>query len=179
MKIEDHDGDSIVFRTSRVCVLLGALFVIAGVGIIFRLLGDKQFFSLFTFCMVCLAVSAAFILLGLVLVTYRKNVSISRSQRKIALLESSILGVRSTAYHFDDLMNIELTRASECFLTNTANIWEVKIFINHGDDFSVEKVFSSICTREARLAADTIACATGKELVISCMPEERLILRRV
>ncbi|EKD84085.1 MAG: hypothetical protein ACD_39C00254G0001 [uncultured bacterium] len=95
------------------------------------------------------------------------------------MLESSILGVRSTAYHFDELLNVELTRNSECFLTNTANLWVVKVFINDGDGFSVERVFSSICAREAKYAAEIIAVATGKELIVSCMPEERLILGRV
>jgi len=179
MKIEGHDSDTVTFRTSRVCVALGALFIIAGIGIIIQLLRGKLFFSLFGFCLFCLAVSAGFILAGLVLVTYRKDVGITRSQRKISLLESSILGVRSTAYHFDELLNVELTRNSECFLTNTANLWVVKVFINDGDGFSVERVFSSICAREAKYAAEIIAVATGKELIVSCMPEERLILGRV
>jgi len=179
MKIEGHDSDTVSFRTSRACVLLGALFIFAGIGIIIQLLRGKLFFSLFWFCLFCLAVSAGFILAGLVLITYRKYVGITRSQRKIALMESSILGVRSSAYHFDELMNVELTRDSECFLTNTANLWVVKLFFNDGDGFVVERVFSSICAREAKYAAEIIAIATGKELVVSCMPEERLILSRV
>ncbi len=179
MKIEDNGSDTITLRTSRACALLGALFIFAGVCVIAQLLRGKLFFSLFAFCMGCLAVSAAFILAGLVLVTYRKHVSLIRSQSKISLLESSILGVRSTACHFDELLNVELTRNSECVFTNTANLWVVKVFIKDGDGFSVEKVFSSICAREAKFAAETIAMTTGKELVVSCMPEERLILSRV
>jgi len=179
MKIEDGANDTVIFRTSRACVLLGALFIFAGISIIAQCLRGKMFFSLLFFCMTCLAVSAAFILAGLVLVTYRKRVEIVRSQSKISLLESSILGVRSTACHFGELMNVELTRNSECFFTNSASLWVVKVFIKDGDDFSVEKVFSSICAREAKFAAETIAFSTGSELVVSCMPEERLILSRV
>jgi hypothetical protein len=179
MKVEDNGGDVITFRTSRACVLLGALFIFAGIGIITQLLRGKLFFSLFEFCMCCLAVSAAFILAGLVLVTYRKRVELVRSQRKISLLESSILGVRSTACHFDELLNVELTKSSECVFTNTPSLWVVKVFIRDGESFLVEKVFSTICAREAKFAAETIAFTTGKELVFSCMPEERLILSRV
>ncbi len=179
MKVEDDGCDVITFRTSRACVLLGALFIFAGIGIIAQLLLGKLFFSLFEFCMCCLAVSAAFILAGLVLVTYRKRVDLTRSQSRISLVESSILGVRATACHFDELLNVELTRNSECLFTNTANLWVVKVFIRDGESFSVEKVFSSICAREAKFAAEAIAFATGKELVFSCMPEERLILSRV
>ncbi|KAF1080721.1 MAG: hypothetical protein GQF41_3131 [Candidatus Rifleibacterium amylolyticum] len=179
MKVEDNGGDVVTFRTSRACVLLGALFIFAGIGIITQLLRGKLFFSLFEFCICCLAVSAGFILAGLVLVTYRKRVDIYRSQFKIALLESSILGVRSTACHFDEVLNVELARSSECIFTNTASLWVVKVFVRDGDGFAVERVFSSICAREAKLAAESIAFAAGKELVFSCMPEERLILSRV
>ncbi len=179
MKVEDNGGDVITFRTSRACVLLGAMFIVAGIGIITQLLRGKLFFSLFEFCICCLAVSAAFILAGLVLVTYRKRVDIFRSQFKIALLESSILGVRSTACHFDEVLNVELTRNSECFFSNSASLWVVKVFVRDGDSFAVEKVFSSICAREAKSAAETIAFVSGKELIFSCMPEERLILSRV
>ncbi|NLF95238.1 MAG: hypothetical protein GX569_00780 [Candidatus Riflebacteria bacterium] len=179
MKVEDNGGDVVTFRTSRACVLLGALFIFAGIGIITQLLRGKLFFSLFEFCICCLAVSAGFILAGLVLVTYRKRVDIYRSQFKIALLESSILGVRSTACHFDEVLNVELARSSECIFTNTASLWVVKVFVRDGDGFAVERVFSSICAREAKLAAESIAFVAGKELVFSCMPEERLILSRV
>jgi hypothetical protein len=179
MKVEDDGRDILTFRTSRACVLLGALFILAGGGIIAQLLGGRLFFSLFKFCMVSLAISAAFILAGLILITYRKRVDLIRSQNKIRMVESSILGVRTNACHYDELLSVELTRAAECFLASSPHLWVVKVFIKDGDDFLVEKVFSSISAREAKFAAETIACTTGKELVVSCMPEEKLILSRI
>ena len=179
MKVEDFDQDVITFRTSRACSVLGALFLVAGVGIICQLLAGKLFFTLFAFCLFCLFVSAAFLLAGLVLLTYRKSVSLDKMQQKIELLESSILGVRTTAYHFDELMNIELTRDSECLGAKHASLWLVKAYISHANGFATEKLFASASPSEAKFAAETISCACRKELVISCLSNERLIFNRI
>lgn len=179
MKVEDLDQDIITFRTSRACSVLGVLFLIAGAGIIFQLLAGKLFFTLFAFCLFCLVVSAAFLLAGLILLTYRKSVSLDKMQQKIELEESSILGVRITAFHFEEVMNIELTRDSECLGTKNASLWLVKAYVCHPHGFSVEKLFASVSPSEAKYVAETISCACQKELVISCMTNERLIFSQI
>jgi hypothetical protein len=155
------------------------MFIFAGAGIIAQLLWGNLFFSLFAFCLCCLLVAAGFILAGLVLATYRRTVRIDKESRRIELRESSILGVRDTAFHFEELLNVELTRDSECFLAKSASLWLVKIYVCHCDSFSVERVFATISPAEAKFAAETIAFAAQKELVLSCMPEERLVFSRI
>lgn len=177
MKVEDFGHEIITFRTSRVCSFLGALFILAGLGIVFQLMVGKLFFTLFSFCIFCLVVAGAFIMAGLVLVTYRKTVTMNSFEEKVELLESSILGVRTTAFHFNEIMNIELTRDSECIFSNHAKLWVVKAYLHH-EDFVVEKIFATVNPTEAKYAAETLASAANKELIISCLQEERLIFSR-
>lgn len=178
MKFEDLGQDVAIFRTSRVCRVLGSLFILAGLGIVFQIFLGKLFFSMFSFCLFCLAVSGAFLLAGLVLFTYRKTVIMNSSEQKVLLEESSILGIRSTAFHFDEIMSVELTRDSECFLSNHGNLWVVKVYLHH-EEFAIEKIFTTINPTEAKHAAQTLAYAARKELIISCLPEERMILGRI
>lgn len=179
MQVQNCDHEVITFSTSRACGVLGVMFVFAGLAIISQLLLGNLFSELFVFCLFCLFVSAAFILAGLVLATYRRTVKVDKGLRKIDLSESSILGVRTTAFHFEDLLSVELTRDSECLFSKSASLWVVKAYISHYDNIAVEKVFSSICPNDAKYAAETIAYAANKELVISCMPEERLVFSRI
>jgi hypothetical protein len=179
MNIQGIDQDVVTFRTTRACSVLGVLFLFAGAAIIYQLLAGKLFFSLFAFCVFCLLVASGFILAGLILVTYRKSASLDKMQQKIVLEESSILGVRITAFHFDEVMNVELTRDSECFCSNHASLWIVKTYVSHGGGFSVEKVFASVSPAEAKYVAETVSIACRKELVISCMTNERLIFSRI
>lgn len=179
MNVHDFDDDIITFRTSRACSVLGVLFIIAGGGILYQLLAGKLFFTLFAFCLFCLVVAAGFLLAGLVLITYRKSVSLDKMQKKIELEESSILGVRITAFHFDEVMNVELTRDSECLCSKNASLWLVKVYVRHNNGFSVEKLFASVSPAEAKYAAESISMACRKELVISCMTNERLIFSQI
>ncbi|GAB4269672.1 MAG: hypothetical protein Kow0029_05830 [Candidatus Rifleibacteriota bacterium] len=178
MKVEDYGNDVVTFRTSRVCTLLGALFIFAGLGIVFQLLVGKLFFTLFSFCLFCLFVSGGFLLAGLILVTYNKTVKMNVAEQKVVLLESSLLGARSTAFHFNELMSVELTRESECIFSNHGKLWVVKAYLHH-EDFAVERIFATINPVEAKQAAETLAHAAGKELIISCQQEERLIFGRI
>ncbi len=179
MNVHDLDQDVITFRTSRACSVLGILFLIAGTSIIYKLLAGELFFSLFAFCLFCLVVAAGFLLGGLVLVTYCKAVSLDRMLKKIVLEESSILGVRQTAFHFDEIMNVELTRDSECFCAKNASLWLVKVYVRQSKGFAVEKLFASINPSETKYVAESISMACRKELVISCMTSERLIFNQI
>ena len=178
MKFEDFGQDIVVFRTSRVCKVLGMLFALAGAGIIFQTLVGKAFFNMFSFCVFSLSVAVLFLVAALILLTYKKSVTMDLKEQKVTLEELSILGIRSTAFHFDEIMNVELTRDSECLLSNHASMWVVKAYLQH-EDFSVEKIFATISPAEAKHAAQTLAYAAGKDLVISCQPEEQLIFGRV
>jgi hypothetical protein len=178
MKVEDYGLDITTFRTSRVCSVLGSLFFLAGIGILFQLLAGKYFYSLPSFCVFCLVISGLFFLAGLVLITYKKTVRIHKIERKVVLSESSILGMRTTAFHFDEIMNIELTKDGDCILKNHATLWMVKVYLQH-EHFAVEKVFVTVNPSEAKQAAESLAFIAGKELVISCRQEERLILSKI
>lgn len=178
MKFEDFGQDVVVFRTSRVCRVLGSLFGFAGLGIVFQLLAGRAFLSMFSFCLFSLAVAGFFLLAGLVLITYKKTVTMDLGQHRVSLEETSIIGIRTAAFHFDEIMSVELTRDSECLFSNNASLWVVKVYLHH-EDFSVEKIFATINPAEAKQAAETLAYAACKELVISCQPEERLIFGRI
>jgi hypothetical protein len=178
MTVEGYGQNVTTFRTSRVCLVLGSLFILAGLGIAFQLLFGKQFFSLFSFCIFGLIVSGLFIMAGLILVTYKKTVSIYHREQKVMLTESSILGMRTTAFHFNEIMNVELSKDCECFFSSHAKLWVVKVYLQH-EEFAVEKVFTTISPSEAKNAAETIAFASGREMIISCLQEERLIFSRI
>lgn len=178
MKVDESEDDVIVLRTSRVCGVLGMLFILAGLGILFQLYIGRQFVSLFAFCLFGFMVAVAFIIAGLVLVTYRKNVRLCKQSKKISLLESSILGVRTTAYDFDEITNVELTRDCECILANHARMWLVKLYVCHGDSITVERVFATVSPYDAKQAAESIAFAANKELIISCLKNEKMIFSR-
>lgn len=179
MKVEESEDDVIVLRTSRVCGVLGMLFILAGLGILFQLYVGGQFASLFVFCLFGLMVAVAFLLAGLVLVTYRKIVTVSGQSEKITLLESSILGVRTAAYDFAEITNVELTRDCECILANHARMWLVKLYICHGDSVTVERIFATVSPYDAKQAAENVAFAADKELIISCLKNEKMIFGQI
>jgi hypothetical protein len=178
MKMEDYDTDIVTFRTSKVCNVLGSLFLLAGSGIMIQILVRKLFFSMFNFCLFCSVVSAGFLMAGIILVSYKKYVTMNTKEQKFVLNERSIHGIRNSAFHFDEIMSIELTRDSECVLANHASLWVIKVYLQH-DGFAVEKIYATINPLEGKKAAETIAEACGKELVISCQPEEKLLFSRV
>ncbi len=179
MKSEDFGGDTITFRTSRVCSVLGFLFLVAGLGIILQLWSGKHLLTMPWFCVICFVVSLGFIMAGLILVSYRKYVTLSKTAQKIELTESSILGVRATAFHFNEITNFELTKDCECLFSTHANLWVIKAYVEHGKSISVEKLFASISPVEAKKAAETLSFCVGRELVISCKPNERLIFSHI
>ncbi|MGM0599792.1 MAG: hypothetical protein ACQETH_08245 [Candidatus Rifleibacteriota bacterium] len=178
MKMEDYDSDIVTFRTSKVCSVLGGLFILAGSGIMIQILVRKLFFTLFSFCLFCSVVSVAFMMAGIILFSYKKYVTMDTRDKKFTLKETSIHGIRNSAFHFDEIMSIELTRDSECVLANHASLWVVKVYLQH-EGFAVEKIFATINPLEGKHAAETIAEACDKEMVISCQPNEKLLFSRV
>lgn len=175
MKVEESfSGDEITFRTSRVCRVLGFLFFTAGIGIIFQLLIYKLFFTLFSFCVFCFVVAFGFMFAGVILMSYKKKVVFNKAKQKFELSESSILGVRKASYHFNEVLNFELTKSSECIFSNKANLWVVKAYFKYHNDFTVEKIFTSLSPLDAKDAAEVIGYIVNKEVVISCQPEEKL-----
>ncbi len=179
MKLHDCNQQVITFRTSKVCNILGFLFLVAGIAIVAQMLFGKHFYELFTICVLGLIAAAAFILIGLVLFTFNRTVRVDKRYSKVILEESSILGGRRAAFHFQDIVNVELSKDSECFLDKTASLWIVKLYLCHFDDLFVEKVFASLSPTDAKHAAETIAYASGKDLVISCLQQERLVMGRI
>lgn len=179
MKVLDCDDSHVALRTSRACSVLGFMFIFAGLAIVFHLLVGKLFYSLLPLCMIGLALAFAFVMSGLILFTYNRQVRINKAEQKLWLRESSVLGVRDVAYHFDEIISVELTRDCECFCSRTASLWVVKVYFSDSNGFSAEKIFTTIYPSEAKFAAETLSFAAKKELVISCMPEERLVFSRI
>lgn len=174
---EEPANDVVVFRTSRVGLVLGVLFILAGVGIVSQVLASKFFASSIGFCVFSLLISGFFICVGAVLAAYGKKVLVDFAESKINLLESSIYGLRSKSFHFDDIMSVEVSRDSKCLLSQHASLWVVKVFLANGSsDFAVEKIFASTSAFETKDVAETIAFKIGKRPFFSCQASEMLML---
>lgn len=83
MKIEDNCPIDVVFRTSRGCSALGFAFILAGLCMAWQIVAGHRLLCFFSFVKlgsICAAVALAAI--GGMIMTYRKNVVISKRDKK-------------------------------------------------------------------------------------------------
>lgn len=179
MKLENESENVDLLRTSRVTTLLGVLFIISGLGMLLRVFLSNHFKTMPSICFFVAAVAILFIVAGTLLANYRKVVRINREECRIDILESSFLGFKTSAIHFNEVTNVELSRESTGMITSKTNPWIVKIYVSINNELSVEKVFTSANVYDAHNAAESIAFSTERELFISCDKQEKLIFSRI
>lgn len=178
MNIEYADDSLAVYRTSRAFSVLGTLFTIAGVSILIKLLLPGSYASsLFGLCIFCLFVSMAFILAGIILISFHKIVRVDKKNSKIEIVDSCITGFCKSAIHFGDISGIEISKEAENFVGDSIGLWTVRLYVSsYGKDGlrhfrKVEKIFATDCYDEARNVADFFARIENVE-IINSFPQE-------
>lgn len=171
MKIEDNCPIDVVFRTSRSCSALGSGFILAGLCMAWQIIAGHPllcFFSLIKFVSIIAAAILAFI--GGMIMTYRKNVVISKRDNKIELEEAGLLVHTSAAYHFRDILQIEICPMAECLLTAKACMWSIKAYIRTHEGFGTARLYCGRSIEDtleaASLVSQIIGCPTVKDVAV-------------
>lgn len=174
MDAKHCDDATVIYRTTPTVSVLGGLFLLAGVGIIARLFFPGcSVSSLFTFCMFCLFIAMFFILIGLVLLSYRRVVTIDKVNYKIEVVDSNITGCHESAIHFEDISALEIAMDSECIFGEESGLWMVRVYVCKlscdGDRrlCKVEKLITTADFHEVREVADYFARLGNVEIVNS------------
>ncbi len=171
MKIEDNCPIDVVFRTSRGCSALGFAFILAGFCMAWQIMAGHQllcFFSFVKLASICAAVVLAAI--GGMIMTYRKNVVISKRDKKIEIQENGLFVGQSASCHFMDIMQIEVCPMAECLLTAKACMWSIKAYVRTHQGFNTVRLY---CGRSlesaldaASLVSQIIGCPTVKDAAV-------------
>ena len=171
MKIEDNCPIDVVFRTSRGCSALGFAFILAGLCMVWQVMAGHRllcFFSCVKLCSICAAVALASV--GGMIMTYRKNVVISKRDRKIELEENGLFIHHSASCHFMDIMQIEVCPLAECLLTAKACMWSIKAYVRNHQGFSTVRLY---CGRSlegaleaASLVSQIVGCPTVRDAAV-------------
>lgn len=171
MKVEDNCPIDVVFRTSRSGAALGSGFVLAGICMAWQIFAGHPLLCFFSFVKVlsiCAAVALAFI--GGMIMTYRKNVVISKRDNKIELEESGLFVNQSVSCHFRDVLQIEVCPTAECLLTAKACMWSIKAYLRKHDGFDTVRLY---CGRSlentleaATLVSQIVGCPTVKDVAV-------------
>lgn len=180
MNVELADDSLAIYRTSRASSVLGTMFTLAGISILIKLLlAGSCTSSMFELCIFCLFVALAFILAGIVLISFRKIVRVDKANSKIEIVESSITGFSKSAIHFSDISGLEISRDSSGVWDETTSLWVVRIYVScYGKDGlrhfrKVEKIFSTDSISEARNVADYFARIENVEIIDSSFQENQ------
>ncbi len=185
MNVDFADDSIAIYRTTRASSVIGTLFTLAGVSILIELLLPSSCaHSMFTLCVICLFVAVAFILAGIILISFCKIVRVDKKNSKIEIVESSITGFSKSAVHFSDISGLEISKDSENvnLFDEPAGLWVVRIYVScYGKDGlrhfrKVEKIFSTDSFDEARNVADYFARIENVEIINSFPQGQKKLL---
>ncbi|RCK79480.1 MAG: hypothetical protein OZSIB_4234 [Candidatus Ozemobacter sibiricus] len=161
MKADEPGPGTVILRTSRTCGAFGVMVLLAGVGVagraaIYLLQGGG------------LAVTALGMIVagglgvgGLMVLTYRKCVIISRKQSKIEYMEFGVLCEKRATYHFRDLLHLELCRSCECLGASPVSLWRIKAYVRRGGGFEAVCLFESHRSEEVQDQAQRLSSWIG------------------
>jgi len=165
MKIEENFPYNVTFRTSKSSGFLGLSLIFCGVGMGFETFFGHPIFSCFKLLSVFFLALAAFLsFVGIIIVTYRKCVIISKSQSKIEYMESSLFCWRRATYHFDEIQQIEICQIQECLINSRCALWAAKIYFRRGNRLETVKVFEGIESEKAEEAANILSRMVGRHV---------------
>lgn len=167
MKVKNITADKFSFRTSRSCYVLGCLFIMAGLGIMFQVFINAFSTSLMSFCFGCLIVALLFIFSGVTLIIYRRKVNINVSSQKIDISQSGISGYRRSTYHFSEISSLELAKDNECLLSLHTDLWIVRGYIKHHRTIFVERLFATMSFSEAKEIMEKLSYTIKANAIIS------------
>ncbi len=182
MEIEECSANSVTYRTSIAFQIIGAIFLFFGAAILITLVFPGSIVSsMFGLSIICLFAAMAFVLIGFAMLTYHKTVSVDKTNKKIEITDSSILGFHKSNIHFSEISGLEISKDSETFLGDESSLFVVRIYVSklniHGiRQFSkVEKLFETANEIEARQVADYFAKLQNVNVENSYTRKSRLI----
>ncbi|HEY9071448.1 MAG TPA: hypothetical protein VIV61_14410 [Candidatus Ozemobacteraceae bacterium] len=159
------------FRTSRSCSALGAGFLIAGCSMAWQACAGHTLLCFFGLVRIgSFGAALLMCVIGAMIVSYRKNVVISRARAMIEVEESSMLARTDAAFHFRDVLQIEVCPMAECVLTAKACLWTVKAYVKRGEGLDTIRIFSGRNINEALEAASLfsqlVGCSVVKDVAV-------------
>ncbi|MBF0500493.1 MAG: hypothetical protein HQM09_10265 [Candidatus Riflebacteria bacterium] len=158
MKIEDNLPVEVTFRSSKSNGALGGIMVCAGTGLLWQVYEKNPLFCcLNVVTLASIGLAAAFGFIGILIITYRKCVIISRLHSRIDYMESSIFCWHRAVYAFDELIRIEISQVAECLFTSKSFMWTVKGYFQRGNDLSCARLFESLSSEQAKEAASMLS----------------------
>ena len=165
MKIEDNLPVGITLRTSKTCGAFGTALIVIGMGLLWQIhAGNPLFCCLTLVSLGSLGVAALSTLLGILILTYRKCVIFSRSQRRIEYLESGLCWKHRATYNFDDLIHVEICPIAQCILTSNACMWVIKAYFQRGTKITGVRLYETTSSYQAEEAASTLAALLNRPL---------------
>ena len=157
MKTEDNSTEGVVFRTSRSCSVLGAMFFVAGVSLLWRVVTLQLSALIFPLYLCIVPTAFVFIGIGLSILTYKKRVMVCRHNSRIEYSESNLFCNRDATFHFNDVIHIELFPIAECFLSTRASMWTIKVYLKRHNGFETARLFSGMTQQAAEDAAAALS----------------------
>ncbi|HOY67507.1 MAG TPA: hypothetical protein PLP29_11490 [Candidatus Ozemobacteraceae bacterium] len=171
MKIEDHYPEDVTFRTSRTCSVLGVGFLLAGCSMAWQACAGHTLLCFFGLVRIgSLGAALLLCVIGAMISSYRKNVVISRDRLRIEVEESSLLTSQHAAYHFQDVLQIEVCPMAECILTAKACLWTIKAYVRRGEGLEAVRLFHGRNVNEtleaASLLSQLVGCSVVKDVAV-------------
>jgi hypothetical protein len=168
MRIEDNCPFDVTFRTSRSCGFLGFLLSLAGLGLGWQVLMGNRFLCFWSPVALGLALlSSILFMTGLLVISYRKSVTINRAAHRIDVWESSFFCRQHAVYDFQEVVDIEIYPLVECFGTSQACMWNIKAYLRRGRGIEAVRVFSGIRQQDAEDAAQLLSQLLNRRFVTS------------
>ncbi len=168
MKIEDNCPIDVTFRTSRTGKCFGSMLVVTGLGLGWHIyLGNPILCGFYCFLAPAILFTALFLFLGVLVLTYRKCVLISKLQSCIEYMESSLFKTRRATFRFDQVSHIELCSVGECLFQTEACLFVVKAYFRQEGvphTFGV-RLFESLDKTLAEDAAQTLSHIVRRPVV--------------
>lgn len=181
MEIENIDDKTVTYRTSSAFMFFGFLFVFFGVAILLNLLFPGcNIASMLGTCVFCLCTAMSFILVGLAMITYKREVNVNLEAKKVEITNSSILGYKRSCIHFSEISGLEISKDCQSILGNAGEIFVVRVYVSNFDyqgirHFSkVVKIFETNSEKEAREVAEYFTRYQNIDIINSCASRRKI-----
>ncbi len=164
MKTDELGTGEVVLRTSRTCGVFGVMVLLAGVGVAGRAAIHVVQGGSLAVAALGMVVAGGLGVGGLMVLTYRKCVIISRFHSKIEYMEYGVLCQRRATYHFRDLLHLEVCRSCECLGASPVSLWRIKAYVRRGGGFEAVCLFESHRPEEVQEQAQRLTSWIGVPL---------------
>lgn len=182
MDVKIMDEDTVIYKTDRLCEIIGYVFLAAGVLIFAQLMmpGSIIMSMYGVYIIFCLVMGGLFLLLGLSLICYHKIVKIDKKKNRIEIDFNSILATKKTTIPFSSISDLEIAKTSDCVCGMDSSLFCVRIYYSSAIGFNqhtslrVEEIFSSVNEHDVMDVVDNFSNVCNIEVFNSYRQERRL-----